>query len=580
MKNKRNLMFTAQRRALPLPLVARPAARAAAVAAAVLLAAGSAAGQTSPITNNTTINSQVSFASRLIVGSSSSPGPTLTINSGANISIGGTVEPFYVGTNSNPFATVIQNGGSVTVDGTVSSALVLGQNTSANSANTQYTGSASYTLNSGSLTLGAIGDTTAGGYLSIGRSSNAAFTQTGGTITAYREDAVLVMGLVNNGTGSYEISGGTFEGIGLTGSTAGLRIAERASLSGGQGTLTISGGTVAIEQGNTWLTREGSSTATVNLTAGTLALNGNVTRGVPNSGNAPGTVAFTLGGGTLRPYDENLVVGPTTAANTAAFNITLASSTTSTITGVGWKTGSIHAVTMDTPLIGTGNIDFAGGTVTLAAANTYSGITTVQAGTLALSSTGSFNSSTTIDVKSGATFDVTAKSGFTVGASQTLKGSGTIKGATTINGILAPGASPGTLTFENALTLANSTVMEIDGTAGAGVVGGHDFVNLSGAALTYGGTMTLDIGTIFGAGTYSWNLFDFASETSGFSGITLADQYSGSLTGSGDSWGLTSGNNTWSFAESTGVLGLTVIPEPGAALLGSLGLLALLRRRR
>jgi autotransporter-associated beta strand protein len=437
------------------PLVARPAARAAAVAAAVLLAAGSAAGQTSPITNNTTINSSVSFASGLIVGSSPSPGPTLTINSGANISIGGIVEPFYVGTNSNPFATVIQNGGSVTVDGTTSSGMVLGQNSS---PNTQYTGSASYTLNSGSLTLGAIGDTTAGGYLSIGRSSNAAFTQTGGTITAYRTGAVLVMGLVNSGTGSYEISGGTFEGIGATDvSNAGLRIAERLNLSGGQGTLTISGGTVAIEQGNTWLTREGSSTATVNLTAGTLALNGNVTRGVPNSGNAPGTVAFTLGGGTLRPYDENLVVGPTTAANTAAFNITLASSTTSTITGVGWKTGSIHAVTMDTPLIGTGNIDFAGGTVTLAAANTYSGTTTISGGTLALGASGSIASSSLIDIRSGAFFNVASVSGgFSLASTQTLGGRGTLTGAATFaDGSKLAFDATGPLIAANTLSFAN-----------------------------------------------------------------------------------------------------------------------------
>jgi autotransporter-associated beta strand protein len=251
---------------------------------------------------------------------------------------------------------------------------------------------------------------------------------------------------------------------------------------------------------------------------------------------------------------------------------------TITHTGTGTGVTTINSV-IDTNVTGVTQ-NSATSKMVLTNTNTYSGTTTVQAGTLALSSTGSINSSTTIDVKSGATFDVSAVSGYTVDASQTLKGSGTIKGVTTINGILAPGASPGTLTFENALTLAGSTVMEIDGDAGAGVVGGHDFVNLSGAALTYGGTMTLDIGVIFGAGTYSWNLFDFDSESSGFSGITLDDQYSGSLTGSGDSWGLTSGNNTWSFAESTGVLGLTVIPEPGAALLGSLGLLALLRRRR
>jgi hypothetical protein len=101
-------------------------------------------------------------------------------------------------------------------------------------------------------------------------------------------------------------------------------------------------------------------------------------------------------------------------------------------------------------------------------------------------------------------------------------------------------------------------------------------------ALTYGGTMTLDIGVIFGTGTYSWNLFDIASETGTFATITLADQYSGSLLDAdlNGIWDLTSGSNTWQFTESTGVLGLSIIPEPSAALLGGIGLLALLRRRR
>jgi hypothetical protein len=72
------------------------------------------------------------------------------------------------------------------------------------------------------------------------------------------------------------------------------------------------------------------------------------------------------------------------------------------------------------------------------------------------------------------------------------------------------------------------------------------------------------------------------SETGTFTGITLADKYSGSLLDAdlNGVWDLTSGDNTWQFTESTGVLGLTVIPEPRAALLGGIGMLMLLRRRR
>jgi hypothetical protein len=144
------------------------------------------------------------------------------------------------------------------------------------------------------------------------------------------------------------------------------------------------------------------------------------------------------------------------------------------------------------------------------------------------------------------------------------------------------------MTYTDTLALEGNVLMEIDGTVGAGVTDGHDFINLTGAgaagALTYGGTMTLDMGFIFGAGSYTWNLFDMVSETGTFTGITLADKYSGSLLDAdlNGVWDLTSGTNTWQFTESTGVLDLTVavIPEPKAALLGAVGLLLLLRRRR
>jgi autotransporter-associated beta strand protein len=217
---------------------------------------------------------------------------------------------------------------------------------------------------------------------------------------------------------------------------------------------------------------------------------------------------------------------------------------------------------------GTGGITKNGaGTLTLSSTSSFTGATTVAGGTLVIS--GNISTSSLTTVNSGAT----------------LSGSGTV-GAAVINGTLAVGNSPGQMNFTNTVDLNGITVMEIDGTSGAGVAGGHDFINLTGAGaagvLTYGGTLTLDIGTAFGVGSYSWNLFDFASETDTLATISLTDQYAGSLL-DGDLngiWDLTSGGNSWQFTESTGVLGLTVIPEPSAALLGGLGVLALLRRRR
>ena len=263
-------------------------------------------------------------------------------------------------------------------------------------------------------------------------------------------------------------------------------------------------------------------------------------------------------------YDSNVAAGTLTLSGGITLN------STSTLDAV--RSGGLIDVTTN-GITGSGGLNIvssasSGGVVRLSAANTYTGATNVNSGALIVN--GNISSSLLTTVASGAT----------------LGGSGTL-GKTVINGTLAIGNSPGTMTFINTLGLNGNDVMEIDGITGAGVVGGHDFINLTGigsaGVLTYGGTMTLDMGVVFAVGSYSWNLFDMASETGTFTAITLTDQYSGNLldTDLNGTWDLSSGNNTWQFTESSGELSLTVIPEPDvAALIGGLGILLLLRRRR
>lgn len=325
-------------------------------------------------------------------------------------------------------------------------------------------------------------------------------------------------------------------------------------------------------------TSTNSLAAPNSYTGGTILNQGGITLGT----------SATLGSGSLQVNNTNSTAAGTGVVLTAtASNLTVGSlsGTIATPTS-GINTATINTAgrtfTVNQTANGTyaGTISGASGnftlgassthTLTLTGTNTYTGTTNVNGGTLIIN--GSTSTSSLVTVA-------------TIG---TLGGSGTVGGATTVNGTLRPGNSPGELTFSNILTLTSTatTVMEIDGTAGAGVTNGYDFVNLTGSGaqgvLTYSGTLTLDIGTIFGVGSYSWNLFDFASESGTFTSIALTDQYSGTLLdGNTDGiWDLTSGNDTWSFTESTGVLGLTVIPEPKAVLLGSLGVLLLLRRRR
>jgi autotransporter-associated beta strand protein len=129
------------------------------------------------------------------------------------------------------------------------------------------------------------------------------------------------------------------------------------------------------------------------------------------------------------------------------------------------------------------------GTLTLAGPDTYTGFTTISQGRLALASAGSIASSAGITLGSGTTFDVSAVSGFTLGAAQTLQGLGTVNGAVKVNGTLVPGISmPGTLNLNVAPTLNGTMVMKINRNGGTFL---YDQLRLTSGLLTYGGTLTV-----------------------------------------------------------------------------------------
>jgi hypothetical protein len=217
--------------------------------------------------------------------------------------------------------------------------------------------------------------------------------------------------------------------------------------------------------------------------------------------------------------------------------------------------------------------------------NTYTGATNVDEGTLIVDGTTHASSAVTVN-NSGTALVVngTINGTLTANASTTIRGTGTVAGAAAVSGNLNPGSSPGVLGFGNSLALAGTSVttMEI---AATGMVRGTDYDGINvGTSLGLDGDLLLDIGSIFADGTYIFDLFAVTGSTSGgFDSVTLTGAYgSHPLSFGGGVWETTtnSGNETWSFSQSTGDLTLTVIPEPRAALLGGLGLLALLRRRR
>ena len=187
------------------------------------------------------------------------------------------------------------------------------------------------------------------------------------------------------------------------------------------------------------------------------------------------------------------------------------------------------------------------GTMELSGSNSYTGATRVTAGALVVN--GNISTSTLTTVDSGAT----------------LMGAGTV-GATTVNGILAPGNSIGTISVLGTLDLNGTSNFEIDPTTGLGLNRAADLASVTGA-VSFGGILNVLYGGDAANFTngMTFNLFD---ATLGFSDAFTAVNLP-SLTG----------ELTWRNDLAT-MGSITVVPEPGAALLGGLGFLALLRRRR
>jgi len=190
---------------------------------------------------------------------------------------------------------------------------------------------------------------------------------------------------------------------------------------------------------------------------------------------------------------------------------------------------------------------------TLSGTGSYSGATTVTAGTLIID--GNF---------SAATGAVTVASGAVLGGTGTIGGNVTISSGGNLN---PAGNGTGTLTFNttNSLALSGNTNMQVTSAAN------FDSINNIGA-LTLGGALNIAL-----TGTYvsqSWDLFNFASKSSNFASVNLTGSYTGSLTRSGELWTGTVGGKDFQFSQVNGVL--TAIPEPSTWLLLGCGLIAVL----
>ena len=464
------------------------------------------------------------------------------------VNITGAVSPGSVsvsGANDYTFSGTGAIGGAGTLTKSGTGTLTL------SGANT-YTGGT--TLNSGKLTI-ANNNALGTGTLTLAGTDGTLSTLSSAAGAGYNlSEAIVVNGTTavftesNTGGTNFELTGdisgtGTLN-FGGTGDGQGNRAVQvRDNLDGFTGTINfdnVSGKNTVLFYG-------------VNTTAA-LELSGNTSSGYLGLQSANATFGELSGtGGRIQGWSRTLTINQDTDTTYAGTMVDTNSSNKLSFT----KAGS--------------------GSLTLTVANTYTGATTVNNGTLIIDGD-----------QSGAT------GAMTINGSGTLAGSGMIGASLlTVNGVIAPGNSPGTLATNSQLwNDGGAYLWEIDDTTGTrGTDAGWDWLDITGTldltGLTADG-FTIDIDSLLHVDHTSGDALNFdletdysfviASATIGISGFdaSLFNLDASGFTNEGWLWSISAdANNIY--------LGAAAVPEPATyALLG--GLLALghvmVRRRR
>ena len=421
-----------------------------------------------------------------------------------------------------------------------------------------------------------------------GTISNGALTKSGsGTLNlngtnSYTGDTTVTAGILAIGASSslvndseVTINGGSLQ----LNNTAGQSL---SSLNGSSGTLS-SAGSITLNQADATTSSfagaiSGNDTRIIKSGLGTLELTGTSSYGGDTDLNT-GTLVVggtsALGtGGTLQLNGGNLQAAPgggafanpvsLNAATTIDGSNALTLSGAATLNGFNTLTTSNSAPTTISGNIGESSpsilIKQGSGELQLTGANTYTGGTFVQAGTVRINNS------------SGSAFGTGA---VTIASGATLTGSGTSSSALQINGIFAPGNSPGLATVGSGTVLNGTLEIELGGTLRADSVtfgsGTYDAINVSGSeSITLGGILNVVAYEGFAptAGD-SFQIFDASSIGGTFSAINFS--------------GFDSALN-WNTANliSDGLLTVSAVPEPStaAALLGFFGLALAATRRR
>ena len=383
-----------------------------------------------------------------------------------------------------------------------------------------------------------------------------------GTLTMSGSGVVAVAGTLYRGTGStITIDAGGTLSIGTGGSSGslatditnnGLLVFNRATDSNYDWAMSGSG--AVTKSGSGTLTFTGSN----GYTGGTTLESGLLSLGSAGALGTTGTITFAGGGLQF------------TGANKADYSARFSAADNQSI--VIDTNGEDVSFASAISGIGTRLTKLGDGTLTLAAANSYLGRTTISGGTLALSGFGSIGTGG-LDLGTGGTFDLTALASgtYTLPATGSLTGVGMLSGAgqsLAVLGAFQPGNRLGTVTlgpdFTLALVLSSTSTFQI--TSPLYTVDTYDLVTGAGS-VEFGGVLELD----FSGGNYSLGteVLQLFSNTGGWSGDFTAVHATGLAAG-----------QFATFNASTG--SISIVPEPSSTVWAAIGagLVGFLQRRR
>lgn len=376
----------------------------------------------------------------------------------------------------------------------------------------------SVTLNRGRVNFAGGGTDVVGSY---NVAVNGVLGFTGGTRTLNSLCSVTGAGEVVFSGGNTTFNNSSYDTTGRTTvSDSGMAIFNMSSAlyKGKTRLLYMTGGTrggnglLEVTQGFTWTA--GTLASSSSTTANGVVMSGSGTKYLGNGGSGVGASLQNIGAGSMSGDSQLIIAGtisPTLSGSrfwnhgsmTASGNMSIVSQSHGGTDGafINSSTGSfIRSEAGTTNDIGvlfqnSGSVSVSGGTLS------FSGGFRQLAGQLALAGG---TVSGRLDILGGS-----------------LTGSGTINGNTDLTGQLAPGASPGLLSFAGNLTLrpGSTTSMEIGGrTRGTN----HDAFNVSGS-LALGGALTVSLIDSFqpvaGDSFVLWNVT--GAKSGSFSSVNL-----------------------------------------------------------